>query len=52
MRYKNVDNGRVIDIPSKLTDKKWVLVEEPTSIVTEATEKKKSVKKKNVKKEG
>ena len=51
MRYKNVDNGRVIDIPSILADKKWIL-DESISVADETTEKKKSVKKKTVKKEG
>ncbi len=51
MRYKNVDNGRVIDIPSILTDVKWILVEESTSIVVQTTDKK-TTKKKSVKKEG
>lgn len=51
MKYKNVDNGRVIDIPSILTDVKWVLVEESASTVVKTTEKK-TIKKKSVKKEG
>lgn len=48
MKYKNVDNGRVIDIPSILTDKKWLPLEEATPTVTT---KKKTVKK-TTKKEG
>lgn len=51
MRYKNVDNGRVIDIPSILTDAKWILVEESASTVVQTTDKK-TTKKKSVKKEG
>ena len=51
MRYKNVDNGRVIDIPSILTDEKWTLVKESASTVIKTTEKK-TTKKKSVKKEG
>lgn len=50
MRYKNVDNGRVIDIPSILADKKWI-PDESSSVADKTTEKK-SVKKKTVKKEG
>lgn len=48
MKYKNVDNGRVIDIPSTLNDKKWLLLDEATSTV--ATKKKAT--KKTTKKEG
>lgn len=44
MKYRNIKNGAVIDISSKLTDKNWELVA-PISVVKEETAPKKSVKK-------
>ncbi len=43
MKYRNIKNGAIIDISSKLTDKNWEEI--PNSTVVKEEAPKKSVKK-------